>query len=133
MNEYNKSKGRWVDERIEQVKQLQIIEPEEIKAGETQAPQSQPPYELWVFELESADAVPVGQPRYFDFIGRMYDIHNHQSRVDQMKEDGETPKTEVPGIPLEVPYEEGIALKDFFKTQKEWQKIFVELKNKHNL
>ena len=50
-----------------------------------------------------------------------------------MKEDGETPKTEVPGIPLEVPYEEGIALKDFFKTQKDWQKLFVELKNKHNL
>ena len=35
MNEYNKSKGRWVDERKELVKQLQIIEPEEIKAGET--------------------------------------------------------------------------------------------------
>ena len=99
MNTYNKQKGRWVDERIETMPQYfykseaKVIEEKkdrsdakaiedakssaEREVNKDEAPWNWPACNLWVFELENEGATHKQREPEQDFIGRMYDIHNH--------------------------------------------------------
>ena len=162
MNMYSKQKGRWVDERAEteeqyderngtktqyfyksdtekeedakkqeEEKKAEEAKDEEYKAPQDEAPWNWPKCNLWNIVQEQENTTG-HETRPRDFIGRMYDIHNHQSRVDLVKDDGQVDYS-VPGIPKEVPFTEGVSLYDFFQTNKEWSVLFTQLKDADEL
>ena len=95
MNEYNREKGRWVDERTETVEMERTTDdkdvfPSPIKKNDHVDKHEfvDPEVMYWKFKVKDADQTKLEKERR-DFIDRMYDIHNNQSRVDKINEEGE--------------------------------------------
>ena len=114
----------------EEEKKAEEAKDDDVKAPQDEAPWNWPECNLWNIVQEQENTTG-HETRRRDFIGRMYDIHNHQSRVD-LVEDGAIAYS-VPGIPKEVPFTEGVSLYDFFQTNKEWSVLFTQLKDADEL
>ena len=110
MNEYNRGKGRWVDERTEKMVMERTEDDEDIFSTakkenvhvDAQEDFVDPKVMYWKFKVKNADTSKLKKD-HRDFIDRMYDIHNNQSRVDKINP--ETNETMYPAPGISVPVE----------------------------
>ena len=120
MNEYSEGKGRWTDKRTDKIK----WEREEIAQVEGKDP---------LIKLKQKENALDGEKA--DFIDRMFEIHNFQSRKANEKErdeDGNETSKDKKYCNLytkEKPDRPGVSLRDFFATIAPWQKQFTDLKD----